>query len=130
MAFEPNSISSNVGAAPAGAGTVYIPFFYNPAGNGRITVLDASVTLFPDGTATLNIVDLGVGGTLGMVNGGTLWTLGSGGTETVFGAGTPMVGTAVSAIIPAGHWVGIKSEAGTASTATIVTMNYVKGVAP
>jgi hypothetical protein len=128
--FDPNVIVANVGALPAAAGTVYMPIFQVPSAGGRITLISAQATLFPAGTCTLNLVDLGHGGTSGMVNAGTLFTLGSGGTETVYGAGTPISGTEVSAVVSPGHYIGVKCQAGTASTATLIEIAYINAVVP
>jgi hypothetical protein len=127
--FDPHVISVNVGALPAAAGTVYAPIFQVPSSGSRITILDAQTTLMVDGTCTLNLVDLGLGGTLGMVEGGTIATLGSGGTETVYGGGTPIVGEVIDAVVSPGTYIGVKCEAGTADTDTIVTVTYLSAVA-
>jgi hypothetical protein len=123
--YDPHEVSVNVGAMPAAAGTVYLPIFKVPLYGSRITLLDANVVLNPAGTATLNLVDMGTAGTS---NAGTLFTLGSSGTETVFGAGTPMKGTEVTAVVSPGHWISAKCEAGTASTVTIVNFSYINAV--
>jgi hypothetical protein len=125
--FDPHEVTANVGALPAAAGTVYMPIFYVPTGP-RITVLGAFSALIPTGTCTLNLVDLG---TTGYTLTGTICTLGSSGTATVYGAGTPIKGAVVSGneVVSPGHYIGVKCEAGTAALATIVEFSYLNAVA-
>ena len=128
MSYELNEFSVNLGIMAAGAGTVVVPIFYNPEQNGRITIVHASsvcVGVGAIGTSQMSLVDLG---TSGSVNEKVIWTLGSGGTMTVYDGYVPIIGTEVSAQLPAGHWMGISHGPGTAGTLTLVHVAYVKGV--
>ena len=128
--YSLNEFSVNLGIMAAGAGTVLVPIFYNPDGNGRITVVHASsvsVGVGAVGTAHLRLVDLGTSGTV--TEGDVLWNLGSSGTTTVYDGYVPIIGSAVDAVLEAGHWMGVEHGPGTAGTLTIVTVGWIKGVA-
>jgi hypothetical protein len=116
---------ANVGIMPTGAGTVYVPLFYNDAENGDITIVSAWSVVSGLGTANLNLVNLGTSGT---VYEAVLFTLGSGGTMTVYDGYVPKLGASVSPVLAAGKWAGVKNAVGTAGTLTLIGFNYLKGV--
>ena len=116
-----NYVASNIGAY---AGTTQAPLWLNASSNGKITV-DAAYVMMPvAATASLHLVYMD---TTGATVQGTIGTFGS--ASNIYGAGTPLVCTIATAIVPADKWIGIKSIAGTGTnTVTIVSVGWSKGV--
>jgi len=116
-----NYTTTSIGAY---GGSTQCPMWLNATQNGQITV-DAAYILMPvAATASLHLVYMD---TTGATVQGTIGTYGS--ASHIYGAGTPLVCTIATAIVPANKWIGIKSIAGTGTnTVTIVSVGWSKGV--
>lgn len=117
MSANLNIVSSNVGALSNAKRAI----FKVPSGWGGITVVSASTSQSAAGTASVNLIDLGTGGT---VSAGTIATLGS----SVYVANTPKAMTISTGFVDEGHYVGVEElNVGACATVTIVSLSYLTG---